>query len=177
MATKKQEWIVVDAETIAGASRSDSSHCMIADAIKNAFPHLSGISVDLQSIRFTDRAMGKRFVYFTPDICQIQLLRFDQGVVVEPWAFRLPARPAQVTPITARKNRPNLLGRPLSEGPKQITQQAKNYVPTIVGGKTPPPAVLAHSPAAGRHVGKRRIFGMKMAGEFQPGPGKIDITV
>lgn len=177
MATKKQDWIVVDAETIAQSSRADSSHCMIADAIRAAMPHVSSVAVDLQSIRFTDKKAGKRFVYFTPDICQIQLLRFDQGVIVEPWAFRLPARAAQITPITARKSDRNPFGRPLSEGPKKITQQAKNYVPTIVGGKMPPPAVLAHSPSAGRHVGKRRIFGMKMAGEFKPGPGKIDITV
>ena len=88
--------IEVTAELVAEASRSDSSHCAIADAIRAAHPEYTNISVDLQSIRFSDRSAGKRYIYFTPPLCQQKLVSFDQGVIVRPWSFRLPSKPAQL---------------------------------------------------------------------------------
>lgn len=61
------------------AVRSNSGGCLIADAIKEQYPHLSGVVVDMATIRVTDRAKGLRYTYLTPPIAQHVLLSFDQG--------------------------------------------------------------------------------------------------
>lgn len=73
----------------------DSHHCMIADAVKAACPTATFIMVDLQTVRFTDSEKKKRFIYLTPPIAQQNLLRFDLGKGVAPFAFSLTA-PAKV---------------------------------------------------------------------------------
>jgi hypothetical protein len=74
----------------------DSSHCMIADAIKAALPHARSVVVDLATIRWTDNRVGKRYVYFTPGSVQDVLLQFDNGVKPRPFRFTL-RTPAQIT--------------------------------------------------------------------------------
>ena len=61
------------------AKQSDSRGCLIADAIKSQYPHLSSIQVDMATVRVTDRAKGERYVYLTPESAQYLLLAFDQG--------------------------------------------------------------------------------------------------
>lgn len=61
------------------AVRSNSGGCLIADAIKEQYPHLSGIVVDMATIRVTDKAQGLRYTYLTPPTAQHVLLSFDQG--------------------------------------------------------------------------------------------------
>ena len=61
------------------AIRSNSGGCLIADAIKQQYPHLSAISVDMATIRVSDRAKGLRYTYLTPSTAQHVLLAFDQG--------------------------------------------------------------------------------------------------
>ena len=61
------------------AVRSRSGACLIADAIKEQYPHLSGIVVDMATIRVSDRAKGLRYTYLTPPTAQHLLLAFDQG--------------------------------------------------------------------------------------------------
>ncbi|HKE51285.1 MAG TPA: hypothetical protein VKE25_07225 [Actinomycetes bacterium] len=61
------------------AVKSDSGACLIADAIKAQHPHLSSVSVDMATIRVSDRKRGLRFVYLTPPEAQHVLLSFDQG--------------------------------------------------------------------------------------------------
>ena len=39
---------------IAKAIKRDSNHCMIADAIKHTVPGVRNVSVDLQTIRWSD---------------------------------------------------------------------------------------------------------------------------
>jgi hypothetical protein len=68
----------------------DSHQCMIADAVKEAYPNAQYILVDLQSIRFSDRDKGKRYTYLTPPVAQSALLRFDAGdKAIEPFSFTL----------------------------------------------------------------------------------------
>ena len=61
------------------AVKSDSGACLIADAIKHQYPHLSSVSVDMATVRVSDRKRGLRFVYLTPPEAQHVLLSFDQG--------------------------------------------------------------------------------------------------
>jgi hypothetical protein len=82
------------------AVQSNSGGCLIADAIKNQYPQLSNVQVDMATIRVTDRAKGARYIYLTPPNAQHVLLSFDQGWPnpVEEVVVR---RAVQVLPITA----------------------------------------------------------------------------
>jgi hypothetical protein len=155
----RQEWIEVDAETIASASRCDSGQCMIAEALRKAKPEISGITVESRYIRFSDRAKGVRYLYLMPDIGYNMLQRFDNGEIVEPWKFKLPSRPTQVSPILSEKGKANRSGRPTSRGGAKITEQGKNYIPTIRGGKMPPLGAFAYSDSGGK---TNRTFGAKI---------------
>jgi hypothetical protein len=59
------------------AIRAASGACLIADAIKDQ--GYTGVSVDMATIRFTDREAGERYTYLTPGPAQHVLLAFDQG--------------------------------------------------------------------------------------------------
>ena len=61
------------------AMRSNSGGCLIVDAIKEQYPHLSAVSVDMATIRVSDGAKGLRYTYLTPSDAQHLLLAFDQG--------------------------------------------------------------------------------------------------
>lgn len=71
--------VQVTRQIIEAAKRRDSSHCMIAEAIKLAVPNATSVAVDLQTIRWTDRERNLRYIYLTPRIGQINLVKFDQG--------------------------------------------------------------------------------------------------
>lgn len=61
------------------AIRSNSGSCLISDAIKDQYPHLTNITTDMATIRVTDGAAGYRYTYLTPQSAQQALLWFDQG--------------------------------------------------------------------------------------------------
>jgi hypothetical protein len=82
--------ITVKKEHIATATERDSHCCMIADALKERFPRAQYVLVDLQSIRFSDPKTRRRFIFLTPPVAQIALLRFDRGDRTLPgFTFRL----------------------------------------------------------------------------------------
>lgn len=94
--------ISVSQKNINDGKKKDSKCCMIADAIKERYPAAQFISVDLQSIRFTDAKRRKRLVYLTPPIAQLALVKFDLGAKVSPFDFRVDS-PATVRAINSRK--------------------------------------------------------------------------
>lgn len=61
------------------AKQSHSGACLLADAIRDAYPHLSAISVNAMLISATDKAAGERYTYLTPPQGIDLLLAFDQG--------------------------------------------------------------------------------------------------
>lgn len=93
--------VTVSKEHIANGVQKNSQHCMIADAIRDVCPKAQFIMVDLQSIRFSDPAKRKRYVFLTPAIAQHNLLKFDKGDQVRPFTFSLTgpvkAKPMQAT--------------------------------------------------------------------------------
>jgi hypothetical protein len=78
--------INVSTEMIEVAVRADSRHCMIAQAVADAYPNARYIAIDLASIRFSDREKGFRYQYFTPAIAQRALLEFDKGELPTPFS-------------------------------------------------------------------------------------------
>ena len=154
-------------EIIAAAVPRDSAHCMLAEAVRAAYPGAVRVSADLQTIRFTDPARGRRYVYLTPRVAQVALINFDQGNL--PAAFKFRLRGAQVTMsgMTARReHRAAAPRKPETERQRAqraaalgrarlatVTPSARasGEVPARIGGKRPPLSTFA----------RRRAFGLR----------------
>ena len=80
------------------AVESKSGGCLIADAIKEQFPELTGVTVDMATVRATDRKVGRRYTWLTPNSAQHLLLSFDQGWP-KPIDQILLKRAVKVTPV------------------------------------------------------------------------------
>lgn len=158
----------VTKEILATARIADSSHCMSAAAVLAARPNAFKISVDLQTIRFSDRIRRLRFIYLTPRLVQQAIVLWDQGQKVEPFSFRLTG--GHVT--TMFKNRKLLAGiKTTEDGPQPTTVLATKkrdntpanlarqglrmhtgHTPTRVGGRAPPVDIP---------FSRRRAFGLR----------------
>jgi len=77
----------VTEKLVTNGIKRNSNHCMIADAIHEADPDAKYVSVDLQSISWSNLKKGERYVCLTPTKCQTALIQFDQGVEVAPFWF------------------------------------------------------------------------------------------
>lgn len=88
------------------AVESASGGCLIADAIKSQYPELTGVTVDMATIRVTDRKKGQRYVYLTPPVAQHLLLSFDQGWPQSADHVTI-KRAVKVSPITRNRKGPN----------------------------------------------------------------------
>jgi hypothetical protein len=95
--------ISVEQQHIDEALRANSSHCAIAMAIATAIPHAQRIAVDLQTIRWTDKKRGVRYVFLTPHVAQTEvIIPFDQGETCKPVTFKM--RPAWISRVGAKRN-------------------------------------------------------------------------
>jgi hypothetical protein len=74
---------------------------MIADGLKAAMPKATDVSVDLATIRFSDRESGRRYIYLTPPVAQVSLLKFDHGEKPEPFVVK--AHAAQIIKTAAKR--------------------------------------------------------------------------
>ncbi|MBO0736559.1 MAG: hypothetical protein J2P48_08325 [Alphaproteobacteria bacterium] len=169
----------VTKEIFEASKQADSSHCMIASALKAAFPGAKGVSVDLQTIRFSDPDKRLRYIYLTPRLAQIGIIDFDQGHEVEPFSFRLAGghvinmfgqKPTDLsgTKIDPRAGAPTptkvaFRGKRAREVTTHARRQAtlakqglrpgdgKTSVPERVGGRSPPRTPFS----------RRRAFGLR----------------
>lgn len=151
-------------EIIADAVARDSSHCLWAEAVRVAYPEAQRVSVDIQTIRFSDPRKGLRYTYLTPRVAQVSLVQFDQGVLPEPHSVLLRrgqvTRMAQKPSIDApgkRKLTENELRQRRDAAEKGKKGLAKASVRKTsgaaidrVGGRTPPIA-----------AGRRRAYGLR----------------
>lgn len=166
--------VIVTQELIDAAVRRDSSHCMIAEALRDAAPWGTSPSVDTQTIRISNPEKGFRYTYLTPRVAQYKIRDWDEGKVIEPFDFQL--RNGQVTLMNRRKRgdvAPR--GKPQSEAQKAaslkslekahksnpthiahdlakahiITDGNSNIIPRVVGGRPPP-------------MSRRRSYGLRV---------------
>lgn len=146
-------------ELVKLAKPRDSGHCMIADAVKVAIPEAKHVSVDLATIRFTDPTKRLRYIYLTPQSVQQALLRFDQGLTIEPFNFLL-RRPAQIlesgykTKSDGTRKRPSQKQRGMTSPGRVVNS---GLVPTRLGGTPPPNGALATT------RGRIRAFGLRQS--------------
>lgn len=151
-------YLDITEEIIETATRRDSSHCVVADALRAARPDVQRISVDLQSIRFTDPKDGKRYIFWTPSTAQNIVLGFDQGIRPEPARIRL-GRPVQVT---VPSNHNPKTGEVRRSGKAELEESGSTNgfgrrVITKNGGKPIAQGALSSAPRKGR----RRTFGLR----------------
>lgn len=153
---------------------------MIAEAVKAVRPDANHVSVDLQTIRFTDAKRGMRYTYLTPRIAQIALLKFDQGITPTEFEFQL--RGGQVTRSGSSQKRKALNEQEGKKGqrytPREMREKRRQAarareslpgkavlvdrkqggnVAERVGGKTPPLQNIADDVPFTR----RRAFGLR----------------
>jgi hypothetical protein len=147
--------ITVTPDIIENAERRSSSHCMWADAVRVAFPTAKSVSVDLQTIRFTDPAKKLRYVYLTPRAAQISLVLFDQGTHTEPTTVTL--RHGTVTKSNSYKKPYRKSAVPAMPDGNTVELQQDGHIVNQVGGLRPPVAALSNT----RFRGKRRAFGLR----------------
>lgn len=160
--------IPITDKNIKRATRNDSSHCMIADSIIDALPNAKFVSVDLQTIRWSDLKTGFRYTYLTPRPAQEALILFDRGVVPPPFTLKLRgAQTSSVQRVARGKGGKRTFTRQHKLGRRKLIKAATSsgVVPDIVGGKPPMTAELAsHSKGTKRGNlprGNRRQFGLR----------------
>ena len=122
--------IRVTQDLIDGAKREDSSHCMIAEALKVALPEATHISVDLATIRYTDRKHQRRVMILTPPPAQVGLLMFDQADPdLVPFEFNLPA-PAQIVQMRKRPKTDTSISPKGERRPSKVDTSTRSKVDT-----------------------------------------------
>lgn len=159
--------IVLDVtpELVNVAVQRDSGHCVVADALKTAVPSARNVSVDLQTIRWTDLASRRRYIYLTPGPLQVILVNFDQGIMPDVGLYQL-GRPAQImklpdpspvpTAVTAPTGTGTTKGKPKRRvsSKREVKPDASGHV-SVRGGDYPPTAALSST------RGRRRAFGIR----------------
>jgi hypothetical protein len=93
--------IYVTKEILETAIKRDSHHCAVQMSIEDQIPWAKRITVDTQTIRFTDdrkKATGRwvRNWYLTPRVIQQYIVDWDAGKPVKPFSFLL-KQPTKVT--------------------------------------------------------------------------------
>jgi hypothetical protein len=154
--------IQVTSEIIERAARRDSGHCMIADAVRAAVPDAQSVSVDLATIRWTDREQNIRYTYLTPRAAQLALLDFDQGRTAIPFGFQLRRGQATVANVAAKRRTTTPAKHakpPTTPELAPAPDSGRGGKVNRVGGKPPPTGALSN--AARVRVGKRREFGLR----------------
>jgi hypothetical protein len=86
--------VVVTEENIRESVRANSSHCIIAQALKAALPDARHVACDLQTCRLTQG--NTRYTFLTPAVAQAIVINFDQGndSAIEPCEFTM--RPVHI---------------------------------------------------------------------------------
>jgi hypothetical protein len=134
--------IEVTNEVIHSSCQRNARHCMIAQAIRQRFPKAVNISVDLQTIRWSDPEKRLRYTYLTPPRAQNELVRFDMGTEgIKPFSFQL--RGGQATSMVVAKKRAHKLGQRSQTVTKSGPGQS--VVAQTVGGKPPPLGTPRHA--------------------------------
>lgn len=112
--------LAVTQELIDQAIPRDSRHCMIAEAIRVAFPSAKSIAVDMQAIRFSDSSRRLRYVYLTPRAAQENLVRWDQAIKPDPFEFEITQ--AHVTRMAYNRPKQNALKNAKADAAAKTTK-------------------------------------------------------
>ena len=141
---------------IDGATRRDSGHCAVADALRRTYPQASRIAVDMQAVRLS--VDGERRYYWTPPAIQRYLIAFDAGDPIAPRSVVL-SNLAQVRQAghANRNKTAATMGNPSAGTPVKV-------------GGGPLPLLGAAREGKGRRHQATRGYGARMMRDNQPDP-------
>jgi hypothetical protein len=157
--------IRVTKDEIQKAIPEDSSHCMIAEAIKACRPSASRVSVDIQTIRWSNLDKGERYIFLTPPSAQKAILQFDEGITPKPFCFRL--RGGQIIEAVESTPRQRARKAKYARQKREVEKQSKMKATSrqdikVTAIKDHNQAVIIGGRAAPMtHVGRRRTFGVR----------------
>lgn len=154
--------IDVTEEDIHKAVVAHSGACVNAEAIKRCLPGVKNVSVDLATIRFTEKKTGDRYTFLTPRAAQLGVVQWDQGTKPQPFQFKLKA-PIQIRPRSIIRRKTARIGQE-KMGPKEAETRGTK-APVVIGG---PPIVKAG-------LGYIRRFGLRSLPSGTPG-GQMSIS-
>ena len=144
---------------------ADSRKCMIAEAVKACLPNVKNVSVDLATVRFTDKKTGSRYTYMTPRAAQQALVQFDNGQKPDPFRIRLQTL-FQIRP------KPTIARRSPTQG---IASEGTILSEKYHGGiKEPAPVKIGGQPMPKAALGYIRRFGLRTLPTGTPA-GKMDL--
>ena len=135
----KMRQIEVTRQEIDHAVRENSHSCMIVEAIKRTVPGVRNVSVDVQTIRFTDVKNNRRIACLTPPVCQLNLVRFDRGMPLKPFKFDLKSVQVSALRVVQAKRdekgevirKPRTVKRRLADGSVKIVTDTQPVYETI----------------------------------------------
>jgi hypothetical protein len=79
------------------AMKNHSGRCMVAEALKENYPHLKNVKVDIHFIRFADAKKEERYLIPTPQTIGAYLYLWDDGK--RPQEFRVHTKGGQTSRI------------------------------------------------------------------------------
>ncbi len=163
MSDRKRGFSVdVDKKQIDTAVRESSSHCMVTDAIKECYPELRHVSVDIANIRVTDPKTNRRLVYLTPVAAQYAIALFDSGKKPNPFHITLGVNQlAQIQDI-GKKKKANDEYRSRRKQREVVEPRLK--VKVVKGNAHK--RVLAPKSRRIPKIAGRRMFGLKSLGKL-----------
>jgi len=124
---------------------------MISDAVRACIKGAGRVSTDLQTIRWTEPGSGDRLQYLTPRDAQVALLRFDEGLTIEPFQFTL--NRCLVIPRVERQIKEGVVHK-VRRRSANILSDAKANLRVIQGIRPVPTAPLG---GASRRFGLRAL--------------------
>lgn len=130
--------VEVTAKRINEGAKRNSNHCMVAESLKDAYPRLKYVAVDIQTIRATDLKKRERYIWLTPTSVQNMIINFDRGV--KPLPFTFTCQDGQTTQAATKT--------PAQKAALRLSR--RKGMPSRVGGRRPP-----------RAIGLRRSFGLR----------------
>jgi hypothetical protein len=109
--------ISVTDQDIIRATRENSMRCVVARAIARTIPHAHSITVDIQTIRWTDE--NGRQIFLTPDSAASYVIAFDAGETIHPFSINLDDRNRVAARVTQRTD----AGRAIANAARRVRRQ------------------------------------------------------
>jgi hypothetical protein len=129
--------LFITRELITDAVQRQSAHCLIAEAIRQQVPNACMVTVDMRTTRWSNPVTEERFVYLTPQLAQSIIIKFDQGIEIEPTEISM-RNPVQI--VRMRKGQPP---RDPGEPRKRPVMARMRSDGVIIGGRLPRIANMA----------------------------------
>lgn len=148
--------IIITKDNYKRAIQANSGGCIIADAIKEQYPHLNDVKVDTAHIRVTDRKAGERYMFLTAPSAVDVLIRFDQGLEETELPKKLRIRDLlRISPIAISRSKiesratqraRRLVELKEKEQKNELTRDEKRSLKIIENRKEPPQRPTSYGP-------------------------------